>query len=322
MRRWIVGITAVVVVVAAAALIAGGSLGPGAGSGSTSTPLPPVPPSDRVVAEARAVPATFATVSASVPGTITRVAVAEGDRVDAGTVLLELDDAAAMADAAAARAGLESATASADRATAAATQASAEVDRAAAAVRSAKAVRAQLPKGASRAQERQADAEVDAAEAGLASARAARDAADAAATAAMADVARAQAAVDAADVSLAQLGILAPIAGTVAEVVPSSGDVVTAGAPLVRLAGDGGWIFETTDLTQDEVAGISLDAAASVTLDGFPQTRIEGTVTRIGAYGEDRQGDVVFTVVIEPTSDVPPGVRWNMLASAEIATTP
>lgn len=322
MRRWIVGITAVVVVVAAAALIAGGSLAPSAGSGPTSTPLPPVPPADRIVAEARAVPAISATVSAPVPGTVAIVAAAEGDRVDAGAVLVQLDDAAAKADAAAARAGLESATASAERATAAASQASAEVDRASAAVRSARAVRDQLPGSASRAQERQADAEVDAAQAGLASARAARDAADAAATAAAADVARAQAAVDAAEASLAQVVLRAPIAGTVAEVVPSAGDVVAAGTPLVRLAGDGGWVFETTDLAQDEVAAINLGAAASVTLDGFAETRIDGTVARVGAYGQDRQGDVVFTVVIEPTGDVPAGVRWNMLASAEIATTP
>ncbi len=320
MRRWIVGGAAVVAVAVAVALLAGGGLGSGAGSGAVATPLPPVPPANRVVAEARVVPASSATVSASTPGTVARVAVAEGDAVAAGDVLLELDDAAAAAEVAAATAGLDAATAGAERATAAAAQAAAEVDRAAASVRAARAVRDQLPGSASRARERQADAEVDAAEAGLESARAARQVAVAAATAATAEVARAQAGLDAANAATARLVVKAPIAGTVADVTASAGDVVAAGVPLVRIAGDGGWTFETSDLTQGEVPGVSVGADASVTLDGFAGTKIDGRVARIAAFGQDSQGDVVFTVVVEPTGDVPDGIRWNMLASVEIAT--
>ncbi|HYN49083.1 MAG TPA: HlyD family secretion protein, partial [Candidatus Nanopelagicales bacterium] len=197
-----------------------------------------------------------------------------------------------------------------------------EVDRAAAAVQAARAVRDQLPSGVSAARKRAADAEVDAALAGLDAARAGEKGATAAAKAAEADEARAAAVLDATRAAAARLTITAPIAGTVADVAVKVGDAVTAGPPLIRIAGDGGWTFETTDLTQDEVAAIEVGAAATVTLDGFAGTVIAGRVARIAAFGEDRQGDVVFTVVVEPDGKVTDAVRWNMQASIEIATGP
>jgi hypothetical protein len=81
-------------------------------------------------------------------------------------------------------------------------------------------------------------------------------------------------------------------------------------------------MFETTDLTQDEVAAIAVGGAATVIVDGFGGSAIDGRVARIDAIGEDRQGDIVFTVVVEPTGDVPDGLRWNMVASVEIEKAP
>ncbi len=322
MRRWILAGVGALIVVAAVAVVASGSLDrSGATTGVSPTPLPPVPPADRVVAEARTVPVASASVSARVPGSVARVAIAEGDRVAVGDVLVELDDAAVSAQVDAARAGVDAATAAATRADAAAAQADAEVSRAAAALRGARAARDALPSDASTALERQADAQVDAAAAGLDAARAARSAANAANAGAAADAARARATLDAAVAAAAATVITAPIAGLVADMAVSAGDVVAAGAPLVRIAGDGGWEFETTDLTQDEVAGVAVGADATVTIDGFAGD-IPATVVSIAAYGVDRQGDVVFTAIVKPVGEVPGGVRWNMVASVEIATTP
>jgi HlyD family secretion protein len=323
MRRG-AAIGAILVAVAAVAvwLVVGGGMGGQGAAGASPTPLPPVPSAADVVAEARVVPSTRATVSGAVPGVVATVAVQEGRRIAAGDTLVQLDAAAAEADVAAAQAALDGARARAAQAADGATQAAAEVDRADAAVAAARARRDQLPSGASSAQKRAANADITAAQAGLRSARAARTGATDAAAAAKADEARAAAALDAAKVALARLTITAPIAGTVADVAVAAGDPVATGQPLVRIAGDDGWTFETTDLTQDQVAAISTGSDAAVTVDGFPDTTIPGRVARIAAVGEDRQGDVVFTVVIEPAGAVPDGLRWNMLASVEIAKTP
>lgn len=322
MGRRVVGGVVVVAVIAVVAVLASGVLSPAGGPGSAPTPLPPIAASDRVVAEARAIPKVWAAVQAAVPGTVDRVAVVEGARVTAGATLVELDATAADAETASAVAAIDAAKARTAQATAAARQAAAEVDRATAAVRGARASRDLLPSGASSARKRLADADVDAALAGLASAKATRDAASAAVTAAEADQARASVAVDAARAAADRLVVRAPIGGAVADVSVSVGDGVAPGPALVRIAGDGGWTFETTDLTQDSVAGIEVGDAARVTLDGFAGVSIPGRVTRIAAFGVDRQGDVVFTVVVEPDGAVPAGVRWNMKASIEIATTP
>jgi multidrug resistance efflux pump len=322
MRRWIIGGVIVVAAVAALAVVAVGGLPGGMGASASPTPLPPVPASDRVVAEARVIPASRASVTAAVPGTVSAVAVAEGQRVATGTTLVQLDATSARADVAAAQAALDAAKARSTQAVAAVSQANAEISRATAAHKAARAIRDQLPDNASAARERAADADVQAAQAGIRAARAAKDVAAAAASAAQADEARAGAALDAARAAEARLTIRAPMAGTVADVTVEVGDAVTAGPPLVQIAGDGGWVFETTDLTQDEVAAIAAGNPATVTVDGFAGTPFEGRVARIDAIGEDRQGDIVFTVVLEPTGELPEGLRWNMVASVQIATKP
>ncbi len=322
MRRWIFAGAAVVALVVVAVVFAGGGLSSGSGSGTGATPLPTVPPADRIVADARAVPARWTTVAATVPASVVRVAVAEGDQVISGAVLVVLDDEAARAEAATAQAGLDAARARALQATAGVAQAAAEVDRATQVWRAARALRNQLPGNASNARKRQGDAEVAAALAGADAAKAARDGAAAARTVANADVARATATLDAANAAVTRLMVSAPMPGIVAAVAVADGDVVAAGTPLVRIAGSDGWTFETTDLTQDEVGLISLGSTATVIVDGLRGPPIPGRITRIASYGVDRQGDVVFTAAIEPTGPVPPGVRWNMTASVEIAIGP
>jgi multidrug resistance efflux pump len=322
MRRWLVALIGLLGVLAVVALLVGGTI-PFAGSrvGASATPLPPVPASDRVVAEARAVPARTAELGVSVPGVVARVSVGEGDTVAAGAPLLALDGAAADANVAAARATLDAAAARVDQASAAASQADAEVNRAQAAFDVAKAGRDQVPSTASSAQKRAADAQVHGAQAGVASARAARDGLTAAARAAEADRARAAAALVGAQAAASALQLSAPFAGTVASVDAKPGDVVAAGPPLIRIAA-GGWTFHTTDLGQDAVASIAVGNPATVTVDGFGGSPIAARVTRIASVGVDSQGDILFTVVLEPTGTVPDGIRWNMKASAQIATRP
>ncbi len=321
MRRWLVGI-GVIGVLAVAVLLAGGTVRLGSSPAGTSpTPLPPVPPSDRVVAEARAIPALTAEIGAPVPGVVARVAVREGDTVAAGAPLLALESTTADANVAAAKAALDAADAGVDQAAAADRQATAEVARAQAALDGARAARDQIPSGASSARKRASAAQVRAAQAGIASARASRDQLKAAAAAAAADRARAAAALTAAQAAASVLQLTAPFAGTVAAVDAQVGDVVGVGSPLVRVAG-GGWTFQTTDLGQDGLAAIAVGSVATVTVDGFGGSPIPARVTRIASVGADSQGDVVFAVVLEPTGTVPDGIRWNMKASVEIAKQP
>jgi multidrug resistance efflux pump len=87
---------------------------------------------------------------------------------------------------------------------------------------------------------------------------------------------------------------------------------------LARVADPSAWTFIANELDESGIARVAVGAAATVTLDGIPGVRIEGTVARAGSYGEARQGGIVYEVVVVPTGDVPDGVRWNMTATISI----
>jgi hypothetical protein len=46
--------------------------------------------------------------------------------------------------------------------------------------------------------------------------------------------------------------------------------------------------------------------------------QIAGRVTQIALFGQDRQGDVVYRVIVEPTAVVPATTRWNMTVTISI----
>jgi multidrug efflux pump subunit AcrA (membrane-fusion protein) len=321
-RPVVIAAIAIVAVVAVAAVVFGPGIVGGPGAGASPTPPPPVAVPDEVTVEGRAVPSRAAELAVAVAGTVADIPVEEGDAVRAGSVLLQLDAGAAQAELDAATSGLDAATARAEQAAAAVSQAQASVDQAEAALRSAQAAEDQVPSGASAAAKRQAAAQVDVAEASLAGARAQLAGAEAAARAADADQARAEAARDAASIGLDRHTISAPFAGTVVSIPAEEGALVSPGVIVVRIADTAAWTFETTEVDEAIVGDIAEGAAATVRLDGFPDVDIPATVTQVGEYGAELQGDVRFTVVLEPDGAVPDGVRWNMTATIRISTAP
>jgi len=326
---------AVVAIVAIVAVIGGWLLLGGAGRGgaaATAVPsIPPVPPSTEVVADGRVVPVRFAELGVAVPGTIAKVAVAEGDTVAAGDTLVRLDAVAARAEVDGATAAVAAAEANAAAAAAGVTQARAAVDAAEAAVDQAvagvdraRAGRDALPSGSSSAQKRAADADIDAAQAALAGARAnlrsargAATAATAAGKAAAADVDRAKAGLNAAQETLAQLTLLAPFAGTVASLDARVGERASPGVPLVRIADTSGWQVETTDLDETTVTRVAEGAPVTITFDGLPGVTVDGSVTSVALFGTSSQGDIVYRAVVTPAT-MPDGLHWNMTATVTV----
>lgn len=137
--------------------------------------------------------------------------------------------------------------------------------------------------------------------------------------AAEADVASAAAAVKQASAALDQAEIRSPLAGTVAWVGPKTGEFVAPGAPVVRVGDLSVWRIETTDLTELNIVNVKPGNAVKITLDAIPGLELAGRVTEIKPFGENRFGDIVYTVVIAlDTQD--PRLRWNMTASVAIET--
>jgi HlyD family secretion protein len=137
--------------------------------------------------------------------------------------------------------------------------------------------------------------------------------------AADADVASAAAALKQAAAALDQAEIRSPLAGTVAWVGPKVGEFVAPGAPVVRVGDLSVWRVETTDLTELNIVAVKPGNPVKITLDAIPGLELSGRVTEIKPFGENRFGDIVYTVVVAlDTQD--PRLRWNMTASVAIET--
>lgn len=327
----------IIAVVALVAVVGGGWLllgSPGVpGTSEPSPTLGPVPESTSLAADARAVPMLRAELAApGGGGVVAQVLVSEGDEVNAGEALvavegsgLEAEVDAAGAAVAAAEAGVAQAQAAARQAAAQVTAADETVDQTRAALDAADAARDGTPSGGSA--RRAADAEVDRARAAVRAARAqalaarsAHEGAQATVAAAEAEVARAKAGLEGAKAALDELVLVTPISGTVVSLDAVVGEMLSPGAPVVRIADLDDWRFETIDLDEGSIGRIEVGAGAVVSVDAFAGVDIPARVRSIDRFGEASAGDIVYTVVLEPTGDVPNGLRWNMTASARIDT--
>lgn len=134
---------------------------------------------------------------------------------------------------------------------------------------------------------------------------------------AQAGVATAQAALARAKLALADTELHAPFAGDVVAIDIKVGEQVAAGVPVVRVADSSAWRIETTDLTELNVVGLREGTSATMTIDALPGVELRGVVSRVKMLGENKQGDIVYTVVITP-DQAEQRLRWNMTAQVQV----
>lgn len=132
-----------------------------------------------------------------------------------------------------------------------------------------------------------------------------------------ASVKAAQIARDLAAEQLDHAKLVAPFAGTITSLDVKAGESVASGLPVLRLADVSAWQMETTDLTELNVVKIQEGTPATVTLDAIPGLEMAGKVTRMKLYGENKQGDIVYTAIISPDRQ-DERLRWNMTAQVSI----
>jgi HlyD family secretion protein len=112
--------------------------------------------------------------------------------------------------------------------------------------------------------------------------------------------------------------LLAPFAGVVVAMDPKVGETVVLGTPVIRLADTSNFQVETTDLTEINVVNVKEGDSATVTLDAIADLELTGKVASIKGFGENKQGDIVYTIVVKLDKQ-DPRLRWNMTAKVTIA---
>jgi HlyD family secretion protein len=131
--------------------------------------------------------------------------------------------------------------------------------------------------------------------------------------AARVEIEAAQVDLDQAILDLDRATLYAPMAGSVAQLNLTVGELAGPGSPAIVLADMGRWQIETDDLTELDVVRLREGDEVTLTFDALPELQLPGTITQVKPIGANRQGDIVYTVVVEP-KELDPRLRWNMTA--------
>jgi len=126
-----------------------------------------------------------------------------------------------------------------------------------------------------------------------------------------AQIQQAEAVINAAKLALADTELKAPFAGMVAQLNINLGERVSAGVPAVTLADIGGWLIETSDVTELKVPDIQVGQAVVIKIDALPELALKGQVESISTVSQLKSGDVVYPVKIKVV-DNDPQLRWGM----------
>jgi HlyD family secretion protein len=135
--------------------------------------------------------------------------------------------------------------------------------------------------------------------------------------AAEASVKAAQAARDLAADNLARAKLVAPFDGTIASVDIKPGEVANVTTPVIRIADLSNMQVETTDVTEINVVNVKPGDAVKITFDAIPELELNGKVASIKGFGDNKQGDIVYTLVVA-LDQQDPRIRWNMTAKVTI----
>ena len=124
----------------------------------------------------------------------------------------------------------------------------------------------------------------------------------------------AEAKLAAAKASLSDLELVAPINGTVVRNPLAEGQLVGPDSTPVILADLSNLEIQTTDLSELSVVRVQAGDKVQISFDAIPELKLTGSVTAINGLGEDRRGDMIYTVYIR-LDKLDPRLLWNMTAN-------
>lgn len=262
----------------------------------------------KVNATGKVQPKTQVKISADVSARIMRLGVEEGDRVEQGQFLVELDREAYLAAVESAQANVRSAEATAQLVQESMLQAEREYKRAA------EIVRLKLD----------SQARLDAAEAAYKVEVARYESA-------LGDAARARASLKQARDSLSKTSIYAPMAGVITELRREQGEIAIGSQfqeDVILVISDMSEMEVQLDVDENDIVSIVRGDVAEIEVDALPNRKLKGTVYEIANSAKSANGQaqaqsqtqktefVVKVAITEPPVELRPG----MTAAADIVT--
>jgi multidrug efflux pump subunit AcrA (membrane-fusion protein) len=118
---------------------------------------------------------------------------------------------------------------------------------------------------------------------------------------------------EAAQAALKDIQLSAPFDGQLVANNLNVGEFITPGSPAAVVGDVSEWKIETTDLTELDVIKIKEGMEVTVEFDALSDVQLKGQVDKIKMLGENRQGDITYTVSIK-LNETDERLNWNMTA--------
>lgn len=282
----------------------------------TVSSLSAPPAQSNVTADGTIQPVRHASLAFKAAGTVSVVDVKEGDLVQAGLVLVRIDDKDLRNQLNQADAALEVAKSQLAQLKAGPTDAERQAAQDALTAAQAKYDDAKKA-GAASGTVKEAAAGVSQAKSAIAKLTPSTDAI----AVLQAQVDQAQAADNSARAALDQAAIKAPFGGTIAQINVNVGDFASPGVPVIVLGDLTRLRVESDDVSDLDIGRVKLGQTANVTLDALPGRLFQGTVVSISPLASESRGYKVFAVSVDLKQGIESGLRWGMDAKIEITGT-
>lgn len=133
------------------------------------------------------------------------------------------------------------------------------------------------------------------------------------------EVTAAQARLEQASTALAAMTLTAPFDGLVAAVNVKEGEMATPGVTVITLGDVTHLQLETDDLSESNIARVTLGQPVRVTFEALSGKSFQGKVVQIASISTPKQGGTNYTVTVE-FEKLDPVLRWGMTGHIEINT--
>jgi multidrug efflux pump subunit AcrA (membrane-fusion protein) len=113
--------------------------------------------------------------------------------------------------------------------------------------------------------------------------------------------------------ALDDIRLTAPFDGQLVANNLNLGEFIAPGAPAAVIGDVSEWEIETTDLTELDVVNIKEGMPVTIEFDALPDLQLKGVVSKVKMLGENKQGDITYTVKVS-LDETDPRLNWNMTA--------
>lgn len=111
--------------------------------------------------------------------------------------------------------------------------------------------------------------------------------------------------------------LFSPLEGIIANLAVKSGEWIQPRLPAVTVRGREGWVVESDDLGEDDLAQVKVGQLVNVRLDAYPDLALDGVVESIDLYPVEDDEDVLYSVRVR-LNESDPRLRWGMSADVEV----